>query len=871
MAAPAPQHFLASSCLPAMRTIKGLLLVAALAFSASMVALIFFPVAAIYERSVRDDAIHDAETLAHVTFSTMFQLMSTGWSREQLDNFGTAVAKATEGSETRITIYRGAPVERLFGVILQKHPDTVVRQALGSGLPARLAEGDEVRIVFPLKAEAICLRCHVNVQAGEVLGAIDVHQHVTTVIDDNRKRFALALLPIIPVALIATYLMAAYINRRIRRAIDGLAGSIDAVNRVDDLRLLSHSAPNLGFSDFAPLGEGLQNLTGRLRSIAVDRDMLEFEIRLLEKFIITSDVVRDWREYVNRILIDINSVTDAYALFSIFKVDDEIFDLEIFWRGEPGPSLKKRFEKETRNALAANSYFGDGYAIHIIHNVADATQTLPDISNEEMQVRTKSLLVAAPKIGGIVGIGMHSGALEDASRLLVVDSILSTLLNVVGSVKAIHKFTRELEYYATRDPLTNLLNQRVFWELLDAEVSRSKRHDNSFGLLVIDCDNFKSINDTYGHAFGDVYLQEITAALKGALRDDDLLARYGGDEFTAILPETAFDDASMVARRILQRVEAISIRAPDGTGVTASVSIGMAQFPDHSTDARDLFLFADNMMYRAKADGRNRVAIPTADDIVDVFKSIGEKSIVILNAVEHNRAEPYFQPILNVGAGGFEAVEVLSRLRLDDGTLLVADDFVPIAERMGVMHKMDFLLMEKALKAVAASGFKGYVFLNMSPRALVLNDFVPEARRIVGDCGFPPERIVFEITERETIKNMALLEKFINHLKAEGFRLAIDDFGSGFSSFHYVKRFPIDFLKIEGEFVVNMVRNDKDRALVKSIVALARELKIRTVAEYVETPEVLAAVSELGIDLAQGHHIGRPRPELPRPGGGAPT
>ena len=160
----------------------------------------------------------------------------------------------------------------------------------------------------------------------------------------------------------------------------------------------------------------------------------------------------------------------------------------------------------------------------------------------------------------------------------------------------------------------------------------------------------------------------------------------------------------------------------------------------------------------------------------------------------------------------------------------------------------------------------------MSPRALVLNDFVPEARRIVGDCGFPPERIVFEITERETIKNMALLEKFINHLKAEGFRLAIDDFGSGFSSFHYVKRFPIDFLKIEGEFVVNMVRNDKDRALVKSIVALARELRIRTVAEYVETPEVLAAVRELGIDLAQGHHIGRPRPELPRPGaGGVPT
>ena len=844
----------------AMRTIRSFLLVAAFAFSAAIAALIYFPVAGIYEKSVRDDAVRDADMLANVTFNTMFQLMSTGWNRTQMENFGKAVSKATEGSATQISIYRNAPVEALFGKIQQKQPDAIAQKALMTGQPVREAEGDEIRIVFPLKAEAVCQRCHVNVQVGDVLGAIDVHQQVTGVISDNRKRFALALLPVIPVALIVTFIMAGYINRRLQTAIGKLATDIQAVNRIDDLKKIAQSTTDLGFAEFGGITDGLRQLTERLREIAVDKDMLEFEIRLLEKFIITSEVVRDWREYVNRMLVDINQVMPAYALFSIFKVDDEVFDLEVFWKAKPSDSLKKRFEAATRAALEANSYFGDSYAVHIVHNIADHTQTLPEISDVELQVRTKSLLVAAPKIGGIVGIGVHSGSLEESSRLLVIDSILSTLLNVVGSVKAIHKYTRELEYYATRDPLTNLLNQRVFWELLDNEIIRSKRHAHEFGLLVIDCDNFKSINDTFGHSFGDVYLQELTQAMRNALRSDDLLARYGGDEFAVILPETEFEESVQVAQRIVESIGSLAAQAPDGSTVRASASVGIAQFPIHSTDRKDLFLFADNMMYRAKADGKNRVAIPDPDDVVEVFKSIGEQSLIILNAIEHKRAEPYFQPILHVESGDhFEAIEVLSRLRLDDGTLLVADDFVAVAERMGVMHKMDYVLMEKALTQIAASGYGGLVFLNMSPRALVLQDFIPEVRRIVQSCQFDPSRIVFEITERETIKNMAVLEKFINHLKMEGFRLAIDDFGSGFSSFHYVKRFPIDFLKIEGEFVLNMVKNDKDRALVKSIVALSRELGIRTVAEYVETPEVLAAVRELGIDLAQGHYIGRPK------------
>jgi diguanylate cyclase (GGDEF)-like protein len=543
-------------------------------------------------------------------------------------------------------------------------------------------------------------------------------------------------------------------------------------------------------------------------------------------------------------------------------IGEEAYDLEVFWRYRPTEKTRKSFEVCMRQAVVSTQYFETGYAVQVTHNIADLSRALPDLTVEEIEVQVRSLLVDVPKIGGIVGIGMQPQADQEPSRLLVVQSILATLLNVVGSVKAIDKYTKDLEYYATRDPLTNLYNQRVFWELIDSEVARSSRHGQKFSILVMDVDNFKSINDSYGHGVGDNFLQQVVDGIREAIREDDLLARYGGDEFVAILPETDLAGAKEVAQRIIEMVSRVTMVTPDGAHVNGSVSVGMAAYPDHAAASRDLFLFADNMMYRAKADGKNRVLMPTADDVIDVFRTLGEKSMIILNAIEKRSVVPFFQPIINVQTGLVEAVEVLSRIQLEDGSFMAADEFVAIAEKMGVMHKLDFIQLEKALLAVEQTGYTGNLFINMSPRALVLNDFVQETRRIVNRFSIDSSRLVFEITERETIKNMALLDRFIATLRGEGFKLAIDDFGSGFSSFHYVKRFPIDYLKIEGDFILGMEKSDKDRALVRSIVSLAKDLGIRTVAEYVEDEAVLDQVFLHDISMAQGYHIHRPNVSL---------
>ena len=841
-----------------LRSIKGLLLSAGGVFSIAIFATTLFVVSSIYERSVRDDAIEDATEFAELTFNAMFELMSTGWNRRQLDGFLGAIQKSVDHSPRQIDIYRGPKVSALFGDIAQKSPDDAIRNALADGKRLRLDAGDMIRVVYPLNAQEVCLKCHVNAAVGDVLGVIDVQQNVAPAVASHRTRFAYAFAPIVPVVLIVTFLMVLYIRRRLEASIDKLATDIRAVNRISDLRALEARQIDLGFAEFNAVASEVRQLTERIRTIAVDKDMLEFEIRLLEKFVLTSEVIKDWRDYVSRLILDIDSVVPAYLMFSVFKIAEEAYDLEIFWRNSPSDVTKRVCEASLQQVLQRTEHFESGCAIRVRHNVADTARRMPELGAADIDVQIKSLLVDAPMIGGIVGIGMQPQYETDPMRLLVVQSILATLLNVVGSVKAIDKYTKDLEYYATRDPLTNLYNQRVFWELIENEVLRSARHGNKFTLLVIDADNFKSINDSYGHGIGDTLLQLVVGGIKAAIRDDDLLSRYGGDEFVAILPETDLVAAEVVAWRIIESVGKVSMTTPDGAQVSGSVSIGMATYPDHAEAMKDLFLFADNMMYRAKAEGKNRVVVPDEQDVIDVFRTLGEKSMLILNAVEKRSVVPFFQPIINVVSGQVEAIEVLSRIRMEDGSYIIADEYVAIAEKMGVMHKLDFIQLEKTLEAVEETGYNGLLFINMSPRALVLNDFVQETRRIASQFRIDPTRLVFEITERETIKNMALLERFIGSLRSEGFKLAIDDFGSGFSSFHYVKRFPIDFLKIEGDFIMGMKNSEKDRALVRSIVTLSKDLGIRTVAEYVEDRAVLDQVGLQGIDLAQGFFIHRP-------------
>ena len=328
-----------------------------------------------------------------------------------------------------------------------------------------------------------------------------------------------------------------------------------------------------------------------------------------------------------------------------------------------------------------------------------------------------------------------------------------------------------------------------------------------------------------------------------------------------ILPETDEEQVYLVASRILEDAGAFALTAQDGSKIKATVSIGFAVCPVHAENAKDLFLFADNMMYKAKSQGKNTIIIPTEDDIVEVFRATGEKAAIVMSAIEEKTLLPYFQPIIDVVTGKVEGHEVLSRIKTDNG-ILDAEEFIEVAERLGVVTKLDYVVMEKVFRKVKDEGYEGSLFINLSPKSLILKEFIPRVLKLTREYGIDHRRVIFEITERDTVKNLSLLEKFVHDLKFEGFKFAIDDFGSGFSTFHYIKRFPVDIVKIEGEFIKNMTRDKKDLAFVKTMTILAREFGIKTVAECVEDETILATIRQIGINYGQGHHIGRPSPEL---------
>ena len=840
-----------------MRTIRSFILIASLLVALLFFGGTYFVVSKIFNQSVQQSAVNDADLLARATFSSMYQLMSTGWSREQLEQFAKANQQALDGSGYQMDFYRGEVVAEQYGSVEQNPITDTIAWVFEHGETQQQIESYAVRYTFPLRANETCLSCHSNVASGDVLGVIDIHQDFSASVAEARDDFFYGILWFVPLPVIGALLVTILVNRRISRSIQLLEAQAERVNRVADLRHLSLGNQDLGFDELNRIFRSFEGVVTKFRSVAVDRDLLEFEIKLLEKFIITSDVVRDWHEYISRLMRDINEVIETYTLFSIFKVEDELFDLDVFWRSPPSDATRQMLEQTVREKMAEHPNLSDATLIHINHHIADKEGPIIALDAEDVSVQVKSLLVDSPKIGGIVGIGVQAETVNDETRLLVVESVLSTLLNVVGSVKAIFKYTRDLEYYATRDPLTNLYNQRVFWEMIGYEIDRSERHNQPFSLLLLDLDNFKLVNDTYGHAFGDAFLTAFASAAGQALQRGDIFSRYGGDEFVVILPESDLERACITANQILTHTDQLSLPAPDGNPVTASASVGVATYPEHAQEAKDLFLFADNMMYKAKAEGKGRVAVPTEDDVADIFRSIGEKGMVIMQAVEQRRVIPYFQPILATKDDQIAAVEVLSRIDLD-GAIIGAAEFIEIAEKMGVIDRIDYIVIEKALGVIANSDFDGLIFINLSPRALVLSEFIPTVRKIVAQTGIPNERIVFEITERDTVKNIQVLEKFVQELRMEGFKFAIDDFGSGFSSFHYLKHFPIDILKIEGDFIVNMLDDSRDRAFVRMITELSHELNILTVAEFVESEEVLTQVRALGIDYAQGFLIGKP-------------
>jgi len=430
------------------------------------------------------------------------------------------------------------------------------------------------------------------------------------------------------------------------------------------------------------------------------------------------------------------------------------------------------------------------------------------------------------------------------------------------------RFELELVHMANQDYLTGLVNRRKFEEELRRRIERSVRSDRGGAVLWLDIDSFKDINDSLGHQAGDAVLVSLAGTIADVLRPDSLLARLGGDEFAVLLPQASRSEAEMCGKRVLEAIRR-SVSTIGRRRVTVTASMGIVLFPSHATAVEELLARADLAMYHAKEQGRNQCRVHDPGDGWEADQKTRLDWIERIDcALAEDRLLAYLQPVMRLSDHSIDRYELLIRMKSDDGRILPPSDFLPLAERTGRIREIDRWVVRRGIALIseqASASSRIRLDVNLSGRAFSDPELLTLIRSELAQSGTDPALFGVEVTETAAVTDMGKAREFINALRGIGCRVALDDFGSGFSSFYYLKNLPIDTLKIDGSFVQQLCTNVEDQHVVRAMVELSRGFGIGCTAEYVEDENTLELLREFGVTYAQGFHIARPFP-APQPG-----
>jgi diguanylate cyclase (GGDEF)-like protein/PAS domain S-box-containing protein len=478
------------------------------------------------------------------------------------------------------------------------------------------------------------------------------------------------------------------------------------------------------------------------------------------------------------------------------------------------------------------------------------------------------------KEGRVISLDENSILItKDSDEVPIQDSaapIRDRIGNIIGSVMVFHdvsketRLFRQLSYQASHDALTGLINRQEFENrlirALDGIYSNS---ETTHALLYLDLDQFKVVNDTFGHTAGDALLRQLSELVQKQIRSTDLLARLGGDEFGMLLERCSEKRALKVAEAIRVAVEGFRFEWKDSF-TTIRCSIGVVMVSSENADVAKLMSSADVACYSAKDMGRNQVHLYEDSDASMRHEEMKWVSR-ISSAIDEERLELFFQPIIGIGKGAGRSrghYELLLRMRDEKGKLISPDQFIPAAERYNLMPTLDRWVIREALSTLAdrdAEGEARYtIAINLSGTSLSEDRFLDDLIDELTKQKLPTGAVCFEITETAAISNLSRVVHFMQTLKKLGCKFSLDDFGSGLSSFTYLKNLPVDYLKIDGQFISNVADDTVDESMVKAISQVGHAMGIETIAERVETKQVLEKLSTLGIEFAQGYYIARP-------------
>ena len=453
----------------------------------------------------------------------------------------------------------------------------------------------------------------------------------------------------------------------------------------------------------------------------------------------------------------------------------------------------------------------------------------------------------------------RSEAPPDAVDIAYMDLIADWLGN------ALHQSAQKdlLQRIALTDPLTGLPNRRAAEERLQKEKARSQRDGQGFALALVDLDHFKTVNDRYGHAVGDEVLTTVARSFEAGLREGDWVARWGGEEFLFVLHGSTVEDAAAIMERMARLTRSAPVQTAVGP-ISLSFSAGVAAFGSNDSEIQSLLEEIDMALYRAKADGRDQVQVAA-------HAHFSWNGALLRQALAENRVSYASQIIVDLQSGQAIADEALARIKTATGEIVEARDFVDMAEGLGLMAEIDRLVIRNVMQSCVLRRDQGGStdfahFVNVSPQFLARRDLVEEMlENAMGYCQTcsvmlgPVKPIVLELTERQRIVSLTKLRADLQPFIDFGFRLALDDFGSGYSSYLYLAHLPVSFLKIEGWLVSNMRQDRKVAGIVESLASFARKEGVLTVAEHVEDAETARMLADMGVDYGQGWHLGRPQ------------
>ncbi len=470
-------------------------------------------------------------------------------------------------------------------------------------------------------------------------------------------------------------------------------------------------------------------------------------------------------------------------------------------------------------------------------------------------------------VSGSIGEEIAVDAMKAGAHDYVMKDNLTRLLPAIrrelreAENRRGHQRAQErLRHLAFHDCLTGLLNRSEFDQRLEAAVASAREGGERHALLFIDLDQFKLVNDSCGHLAGDEMLRRIAHRLRQGIRDSDVLARLGGDEFGVLLRGCELPRAESIASKLLGHLKSYVFVWGERC-FRAGASIGLVEV-DGYRDAHALLSMADMACYAAKDHGRNRLRIYTESD-AELRLRRGEIQWVqrLHKAMANDELLLYRQPIRGLSDAAVHH-EVLLRLREENDSIVLPDAFIPAAERYGLMPEIDRWVIDHTLAASRASAADdpGYCFINLSATSLSDDKLIETIEECLKDHQVPARRIGFEITETAAIADFDRARELIQALRALGCKVSLDDFGTGMSSFSYLKSLEVDFIKIDGGFVRNMLREPMDHAIVEAVNHIAHVSGIQTIAEFIENETIETHIDALGIDFAQGWAIGMPEP-----------